>query len=266
MAECPEVAPECATTFIPPHLHRAKLALTRYEARIDYGLRDGLQLSLQLPYDIKDQKIRYTTLSGEPYVPPYGDIHHRSETLRGISDPTMSLEWRALDDWSFGLGTTLPMGETVEDPIRLGEEGKRHEHLQFGSGTFQPKLSAQWAHRVDRITLFARSEAKLSLYQSSRGYRPPTTLVWSLGPSISVGRLSFDPRLDGQYQTIGRWHGETDEGSGFNAGGLRLSLTIPLQRKSVVAPAVYRELWSKGFERQTFHQGTTWSISFVRTF
>jgi len=82
VAECPDVAPECATETIPPHLHKVRLGVTHYEVSADYGLRNNMQLSLRLPYDIKAQRVHYATLSGAPYVPPYGDIHHRTETLR----------------------------------------------------------------------------------------------------------------------------------------------------------------------------------------
>lgn len=266
MATCPDVAPECATTDIPPHRHVVRLNLNHYELGASYGLRERMQFSLRLPYDIKDQHVHYTTLAGAPYTPPYGDIHHRTETLTGVSDPSMSIEWSPQSSWLLGFGTTLPFGHIVPDPIVLGREGKKHEHLQFGSGTFEPRLSAQWVHRSSTLSWIASGEAKLSLYENREGYRGPTTLIWSAGPSIRAGRFSIDPRLDGQYQTLGRWSGEVDEGSGFNAGGIRLGISLPPVGSLLIAPGVYRELWSHGQDGQTFHQGTTWSLSLTRTF
>ena len=93
------MAPDCATTPIPDHRHEASLDLFHTEIGADYGLAERLTLSLRVPYDVKAQEITYTTLEGEPYVPSYGDIHHRTETLRGFGD------WQAFV--LFPLGTVV---------------------------------------------------------------------------------------------------------------------------------------------------------------
>ena len=255
VAECPDVAPECATELIPPHKHVVRVALTHYETTLAYGIRDQMQLSLRLPYDVKDQHVRYTTLSGDPFTPPYGDIHHRSEKLTGIGDATVILDRAVRDAWTFGIGTTLPIGHTVDDPVLLGREGLKHEHLQFGTGTFEPLLAAQYA----TPRFFARAEAKISAYESSKGYKGPTTLVWSMGRSFRVYGLSIDPSLNGQHQTLGHWHGEQDEGSGFDNGGVRLQVAIP-RGALTITPGLYHELWSHGLGGQTFRQSTTFSV------
>jgi hypothetical protein len=262
VAECPDVAPECATTFIPPHRHVVSIGLTHLETAMEYGIGHRAQITLRLPYDVKAMRVRYTTLTGEPFVPPYGDIHHRTETLTGISDAALGVEWSPSKEWLFGIGSTLPIGHIVDDPIILGREGKTHEHIQFGSGTFEPRLSAQWSRRL----VFARAEAKISTYGNRNGYRAPTTFVWSIGSTLSVGRVGITPSLDGQYQTLGRWHGVVDEGSGFEDGGARLQLSLPTINGVTVSPGVYHQLWSHGFDDQTFRQRTTWSLSLARTF
>jgi hypothetical protein len=261
VAECPDVAPECATTFIPPHKHVVSIGLTHLELQTDYGLGHNAQLTLRMPYDVKAMRVRYTTLTGEPFVPPYGDIHHRTETLTGISDPSLGIDWSPRHDWIFGVGTTLPAGHIVPDPIVLGREGKTHEHIQFGSGTFEPRLAAQWSHGQ----LFARAEGKLSVYENRNGYRAPTTFTWSLGRSIRAGRIAITPSLDGQYQTLGRWSGVVDEGSGFEDGGARLQVSFPWLGLTL-SPGVYHQLWSHGFDEQTFRQNTTWSFSVAHSF
>lgn len=258
------MAPECATTFIPPHLHHVRLGLTHTELEADYGFRNAMQLAIRLPYDVKAMRVRYTTLDDQPYVPPYGDIHHRNETLTGFSDASAGIDFAPLDDWLFGIGTTLPIGHTVPDPIVLGREGKTHEHIQFGTGTFEPKLAAQWTRR-GTVTLFARAEAKLSIYANREGYRAPTTLVWSAGPSFAAGRFRIDPRLDGQLQSLGRWSGVVDEGSGFRNAGVRLQISTPIHG-IVVAPSIYREVWTHGEADQTFRQGTTVALGLTRVF
>ena len=229
-----------------------------------WGWREGTQLSLRLPYDVKAMRVKYATLDGAPYVPLYGDIHHRTETLSGISDPILTIDWAAHNDWIFGAGTTLPLGHIVPNPIILGREGKTHEHIQFGSGTFMPDLTAQWSHPAGPAVVFARGEAKVSLYENREGFRAPTEVAWSAGPSFRVGGFAIAPQLQGQYQTVGRWRGEVDEGSGFNNAGFRLQVSLPAYRGVTITPGAYHEVYSHGLGGQTFHQQTTWSVSFTR--
>jgi hypothetical protein len=259
------VAPECATLDIPPHEHHARMRLTHAELTASRGVRDGLQWTLRIPYDVKDQRIRYTTLGGgAPFTPPYGDIHHRTETLTGIGDPSLTFDWER-GDFLLLAGTTIPLGRIEPNPVVAGREGRKHEHLQFGSGTFEPRGGAQWAAPLGAAMLFVRAEARLSLYENREGFRAPTTAVWSAGPSFRLAGIDIDPRLDGQYQTVGRWRGEVDEGSGFQNGGARLQLSFRAGPYTLT-PGVYRELWSHGFTGESFRQGTTWSLSVTRIY
>jgi hypothetical protein len=73
----------------------------------------------------------------------------------------------------------------------------------------------------------------------------------------------------GQYQTIGRWHGQADEGTGFSNGGLRVQFSMPAGAGATITPSVYRELYSHGLntvERETFSQGTTVGVTISRIF
>jgi hypothetical protein len=257
---------------IPDHEHHVRLTLFHADVEATYGIRSALAASLRLPYDVKDQHVRYTTLTGQPFVPPYGDIHHRTETLQGISDGDLLLLWAppasGLSQWHFGFGTTLPLGHTVPDPIELGLEGKRHEHLQFGSGVFAPEAEVAWSRAAGRVTTAALVQASVPLTTNDRGFRAPKNFRWSAGPSFAIGRESIGLSLAGQYQTLGRWHGAIDEGSGFSNGGLRLQFTMPL-RGATITPSVYRELYSHGLnttEHETFSQGTTVAVTVGRAF
>jgi hypothetical protein len=262
VASCPDVAPECATTQIPDHEHRAAVDLSHFELTANYGLRENLQLSLRLPYDQKAMAIRYTTLDGAPFTPPYGDIHHRTRRLTGLGDPSLVLDYAPHPHWVVGVGTTFTLGRIERNPIELGRQGLEHEHMQFGTGTFQPKLAVQFS----RPHFVARTEATLSLYENREGFRAPHIFLWSLGPSFNAGAFTIDPRLAGQYQSLGRWNGEVDEGTGFSNGGARLQVSVPW-RGYVIAPGVYRELWSKSLHHEeSFAQEWTWSVMVARTF
>jgi hypothetical protein len=261
VAECPDIAPECATTIIPAHKHVVRVGLTHFEIDASYGLRDAMQLSLRVPYDNKAQRVQYTTLDGAPFTPPYGDIHHRSETLDGISDPSLVIDRALRDRWMLSIGTTLPLGHTVDDPIDLGKRGLKHEHIQFGSGTFEPLVAAQYAN----AKWFARVEGKFSVYEGGNGFKAPTTFIWSIGPTFRTHGIAVEPRLNGQHQSLAYWRGEVDEGSGFDNGGVRLQISVP-RGELTITPGVYRELWSHGLGGQTFRQSTTWSLSLSRRF
>jgi len=257
---------------IPDHEHHVRLTLFHAEVNAAYGLRPGLAMSLRLPYDVKDQHVRYTTLDGAPFVPPYGDIHHRTETLRGISDGDLLILWAPSTSgpsrWHFGIGTTLPLGHTVPDPVELGLEGRKHEHLQFGSGVFAPEAEIAWSRPIRRATVSALLQATIPLTTNEQGFRAPKNFRWSVGPSFAIGRGSVGLSLAGQYQTIGRWHGAVDEGTGFSDGGLRFQFSLPI-RGATIAPSVYRELYSHGLntvEHETFSQGTTLGLTINRTF
>lgn len=227
-------------------------------------------MSLRLPYDVKDQRVRYSTLDGQPFVPPYGDIHHRSETLSGVSDGNLMLLWApdtaGTSHWRLGIGTTLPIGETVDDPVAAGREGRKHEHLQFGSGVFAPEVEIGWSRPVGRAIAAASLQATIPVTTNSRGFRPPKNFRWSVGPTFNAGRVGVTASLAGQYQTIGRWNGEVDEGTGFSNGGVRLQLSLPAGAGLTVAPSVYRELFSRGLHDETFSQGTTLGLTLSRTF
>jgi hypothetical protein len=256
---------------IPPHRHVISLDLYHVDLFAAYGLAANSQLSLRVPYDVKDQHVRYETLDGQPYIPPYGDIHHRTETLWGVSDADL-LFWEAPaflsgPAWQVSLaaGTTLPIGKTVPDPVRLGLEGKRHEHLQFGSGTFDPKLVVNAFERTAGVVIGESVEARLPVYESSGGYAPPVNVVWGLGPGVPLGRFFSSLQFSGQYQSVGKWHGLEDEGTGFTMGGLVLRGTYHASPGTAFFAGVYHELFAHGSFGQTFHQGLTLSVGVTKT-
>lgn len=261
------MAPECAATTIEPHEHHVRLTLLHSELNATYGLRTGLATSIRLPYDIKQQRVRYTTLGGDPFAPPYGDIHHRSETLRGLSDGSLLLRWAPSgSEWQFAAGTTLPFGETVEDPIALGRAGLKHQHLQFGSGVFAPELEATWRRPFGQVVASALLQATLPLTSNSHGYQAPKNFRWTIGPSFRVARVGVAVSAAGQYQTVATWHGEADEGTGFTNGGVRVQLALLPVGGVRVSPSLYHELYSRGFHDEKFSQGPTVSVTLTRSF
>ena len=255
--------------FIPDHRHVIRLALFHSELEADYGATDKLTLTLKLPYDIKDQHVSYTTLSGQPYVPPYGDIHHRTETLRGVGDAELKALFPLGPNLQIGAGLSIPLGHTVPNPIVLGREGKTHEHIQFGTGTFDPLISVLWIQPLPGfggLSMVAAADAQVPLYQNSQGFRAPVTVRWALGPSLPIRTAGLALQWAGQYQSIGRWDGEQDEGTGFHNGGVFLRATLPAWNGFRVSPGNYREVYSRSLSQESFRQGTTYSLTVTRFF
>ncbi len=266
VASCPDVAPECASFTIPDHRHVVTLDLFHTELVADYGATGGLTASLRVPYDLKAQKVRYTDLAGEPYAPPYGDIHHRTETLRGVSDGQLTALFSLGGSVQVGAGLSIPLGRTEQNPIELGRQGRKHEHIQFGSGTFDPLVSAVWSLPVGPLVVAASADAQVPLYANAKGYRAPATVRYSVGPSLPIGTTGLALQYAGQYQSLGRWNGEEDEGTGFHNGGIFLRASFLPWKGFRVSPGVYRELYSKSLSDESFRQGTTWSLTLTRFF
>ena len=161
-------------------------------------------------------------------------------------------------------GRTTP--PTEPNPIVLGREGKKHERIQFGSGTVDPLVSISWSRPLGRLLLAAYADAQIPLYENSHGFRAPVLVRYTAGPSVSLGTTGISLQYAGQYQSIGRWSGEVDEGTGFHNGGIFLRATFLPWRGFRVAPGIYREVYSKSLSEESFRQGTTYSLSFTQFF
>lgn len=266
VASCPDVAPECARISIPDHEHLARLNLFHGDLSVTYGAHERLTFSARLPYDVKDMEIAYRTLEGEPFDPPYGDIHHRTEILRGLSDAELLASYAPAPGWLIGAGVTIPLGETQPDPIALGRQGLRHEHIQFGNGTVDPRLAIQWSHSLGRVQISAAADARVPLYENRHGFKPPVTVRWSIGPSVPIGTTGLSAQVAGQYQSIGRWNGEVDEGTGFHNGGVFLNASFLVAPALRVTPGLYFEAFSHSLSDESFRQKPTFSVVISRFF
>jgi hypothetical protein len=233
---------------------------------LGFGLTDKALLSARLPYDVKDLEIGYRTLDGSPYDPPYGDIHHRTQVLRGVSDGEVTVSFALGPGWIAGAGVTIPFGRTEPDPIELGRRGLKHQHVQFGTGTVDPRLSLQYSRPLGRIQIAASADARIPLYENRHGFKPPATVRWSVGPSLPIGTTGVAAQLAGQYQSIGKWSGEVDEGTGFHNGGVFLRASFLVAKRLRVTPGIYREIYSESLSDESFRQGTTYSLVISRFF
>ena len=247
VAACPEVSPtDCATQDIPAHMHHQGVQWFRTSMAVNMGLGGGWQLHADVPFDLKLLSIEYT-LDGEPYDPPYAGIHHRNETLFGLTDPTLLVQrYQGLPaDFILGLalGSSVPLGKTEEDPFALAAQGKEHQHFQRGTGTFVPMGRADVFWMGVRWRAMGWLNGVLPLYESVHCYKPGRSLSYGATAGYRITPKTQVMALT-QIQHDGpeSWDGDTSNSPGRDlvmggVGGLHVvkpGLTIQAQVRTTL--------------------------------
>lgn len=253
VAACPEVAPAlCEAEALPEHLHDLGLGWFRTRVGATAGLGAGLQVGFALPFDVRVADITYTTLDGAPYAPPYEDIHHRDETLLGLADGELTLaRHQKLNNLvvGAGLGATLPLGRTEEDPFQAATEGEWHQHMQMGAGLPLLLVSASVV-RAGEWGALGRLDARIPVAESGKGYRAPLTLSGSVGPSYRPSpRWTLAASVEGVVESAERWHGDP------HGGRQAVQLGLMAERGVSKDLALYAELRAPIWERLATHEG-----------
>ncbi len=208
---CPEIGPVCATRDEPPQLHDQAIRVGELRLLTEYGLSEDWALQLQLPVKVIDTSIIYRRLDGSLYEPDYVNIHHRNETLAGVTDPWVTVKRSmAAGRWALAsrLGTTIPLGRTVDDPFAAAEAGEAHQHFQFGTGTFNPLLGFDAARSVGSVALSGYLLAQLVPYASDRGFRAGQRASAGINGAMPWGGdRGASVSLDVVHEEAERWGG-----------------------------------------------------------
>jgi hypothetical protein len=218
---CPDInGPGCAAMPVPDEWHDLTLFFGELRLHAEYGITAWLSADLlwslrvvHVGFQLEDAVTRL------PITPPYGpDLHHRTETLVGLTDPWLSARAaKVLGPWAFVFraGVTLPVGATVPNPFALGREGVAHEHIQSGTGTVDPLAGVELRRAVGRFSLAGWLLAKTSLYANGHGYQAGSQLLaganvagdlWLPRFWFLLGALVYDEepeRWDGVTETEG---------------------------------------------------------------
>ena len=248
LANCDEVPVQ------PTYMHHQKLYPAELRAIAEVGLTRTLGFELQFPFRVVGTTIQYTTPDGQPYVPADPGVHHRDETLAGIADPWLLGRWGArLGDFLLVLraGVSLPLGRTQPNPFLLGDAGIRHEHIQFGTGTFDPVAGFQLVRPIGSVQIAAYAQGQASLYQNTYGFRAPARFFGGVqGSHHLFGTLTGGLGVDLLYEGAERWDGiiQQDGNLGrteilaagvlvqtFGETSVTLSLRVPMYRHIVTA-------------------------------
>jgi thiol-disulfide isomerase/thioredoxin len=214
---CPDIGPICAVRAEPPQRHHTTLLATDVRLFGEYGIAPSLALQAVLPLRIVGTKTRYTDLLDQPITLDYQNIHHHNETLVGLGDAQLLLH-RGVKVFGLALsgraGVSIPLGVVHEDPYRLGAEGLPHEHIQFGTGTFDPVIALDGNAPIGTFSLAAFAGLQAPLYEGPQGYRAGARSQAGLVLSRPFDGVTL--RLSAQvlHEQPERWHGRVPSDDG----------------------------------------------------
>ncbi len=241
--DCPEIGPVCATRDEPPQLHNQRFYIAELRPILEYGISSGLSLELQLPLRLHRSTIQFERLDGTPFEPDYESIHHRNETLFGLADPWLSARaaWQLAGFNVTGrLGVSLPLGSTVPDPFALAEQGLWHQHIQFGTGTFNPVLGLDVSRKLGAFDLRAYGYAQLMLYENRYRYQAGNRFAAGVIGSLPLwGKVRASLSTDLVNEQPERWSGLIQQEGNLGRTDVLVgaSLAVPLGDYAVTVGA-----------------------------
>lgn len=186
------------------------------------GLTKRVGLELDIPYREVRTDASFLDEEGAP-LPDFESIHHRTETVAGLADLRLAGRFRVLppaegEGWVLDAlgGLSLPTGHTEPDPFALGEEGHEHQHIFFGTGTFDPIAGLEAYRRWGDLQVAGWLKLRTSLYENSFGYRAGTQASAGFGvnPSFGLGSWSLLAQLEVYHEEPSRWRSREARNSG----------------------------------------------------
>jgi len=276
VSACPDSGPACAAGGVPPYLHDQWIEVAELRPVLEWGLTPNASVEAQLPVRAVRSSITYRQLDGTPFTPPDPTLHHRNETLAGPGDGWLSARGALMAGpvrVGGRVGTTLPFGRTEENPFALGEAGLQHQHVQFGTGTFNPLLGADATWSAGALGVRGYGQFQWVPWANAQGYQAGNRLAggalaeWSVAPALQLSAgadvLHEAPeRWDGVVQQDGNL-GRTDVlvGAGavleVDAGRFGLNARVPVYQHYVggedhggqlTYPVVVQLSWTRGFD------------------
>jgi hypothetical protein len=202
-----------------PYWHVQDLVVTELTAVVARGLRPGLGLEAMVPLRHVTTRIRFEDTARRPFLPAHPDIHHRNQTLVGPSDPWLLVHGsRRVGglDAALRVGLTVPLGRTEENPFRLGDLGLPHQHIQFGTGTWDPVVGLGLQRAVGAVRFNASAMGRFGLAENSHGYRTGHRFFGQIGAERALGKAwRARAGVEMAREEPERWDGvrESEEGN-----------------------------------------------------
>ena len=216
---------------VPLHRHHVTLNIFRVDVGLKYQLSPQWVLEANFPYATKIQEatieeIESLSRTELEAVKRNRDIHHRNETYTGPADMDILSGYSTQglfieNDFFIGrIGTTIPIGKTEEDPWKLGDAGREHLHIQFGTGTFNPIADLHYSLPLYKgLNVHASLRGKFPFYENSKTYRGSREATYTAGLNYRFNDwLTFQASYLGSYQSYAYWAGELDINTGLRFG------------------------------------------------
>lgn len=203
----------------PLHDHQVLLAPVELGLSGEWAFDDRWGVEASLPVRSVWASVSYQTPDGADYVPLDADVHHRDERVSGLADGRLMARYSrsVAGVWvAARVGSTVPLGATEEDPFSAGGQGKRHQHIQPGSGAFEPvvSLDATWGGISQQTTAYATLQQPL--YANDKGYEAGRRLLagaqvgWKAAPDLLLSLIGEVGHEGGdQWQGVARSDGMT---------------------------------------------------------
>jgi len=209
---CPYIGPPCLQGPQQFYLHDEYIYLNDLVLDAELGLVKHLSIQGIFTLRQNTDRIQFTTARGEPYDPPNPDYHHRNETLVGPMDPWLMLRaGTTLGGFTLSgrAGITMPLGAGVPNPFDLGRLGLPHQHIQFGTGTWDPVVGASVDRRFGPVNLSAWTLNRFVLGTNGFGYQSGHKLSGGLTSASDFGlkQLSFTLGVVVLRELAERWGG-----------------------------------------------------------
>ncbi len=222
-----------------------------------------------MPVRLVRDRVHYLDLARQPYTPPNPGLHHRNETLVRVADPQVSLHLgHQREPWTVAgrVGVSVPLGRTEPNPFELGRLGVWHQHIQFGSGTWDPILGLAVGRSVGSFQAQLNGVVRLAWAENEHGYRAGNRYSVLLGVGHGLGDAwRADAGLTFAREEPEKWDwrieeegnlGRTDlflslgAGRTFSlVGALALNLQVPLMSETtgeqVKIPVILTLTWGR---------------------
>ena len=280
-SETKGLTPDGQIVRVPLHRHNVSLDYTRLEIGVKYAFADNWNIGLRMPFEHKKQDAsieQLTPLSESDLraILANQNIHHRDESYMGLADLNLLLSHtrfdvlRNADHLLVAVGSSIPTGKTEEDPFRLGNAGRKHLHIQFGTGTFDPLVELHYGTPLfHNFSLNASTRGKFPFYENSKTYRGPREWTFTAEVEYSVlDWLSLHATYLNFFQNYAYWDGEQDINSGIvvHAGlfgpTVHTGYGLPV-RLNVMLPFAQKPLSGRG---DSFEPGPTVFLTVSRAF
>ena len=201
--------------------HLLQFDLMGLDTVIAFALNRRIELTLEIPTRWALVTADFLSEDGQRLT-DFQSIHHRTETISGFADPVVQGRYRLSGSGGQRLrfdvmaGMSLPFGGIQPDPFALGRQGRSHQHLFFGTGTFDPRLSLELEYAFSTLAVLSELRWQGSLYANRENYTGPKQFTGTVGLRSRLGRDWIQGQLTGDVRKewAARWGAERAENSG----------------------------------------------------